>query len=207
MLETSYALTNERLSAQVTRPREILPPVEVEPEVVPTERLHLEPIGPQHADALHMCTVDSRSELLPWMPWAREPSLELSRQATASSALAWTENRAFHFAMVERATGQVLGVAGLNREGPGVAELHYWIRTDHAGRGLTTEACRALVDWGGRTLGVTLFTLWAGTGNSASRRVAAKLGFAHLGPLDWRPEGGLGRFSAERYELDLSAPP
>lgn len=181
--------------------------MEVEPEVVPTERLQLEPIGRQHADALHACTVDSQPELLPWMPWARDPSLESSRQAAAASGHAWIENRAFHFAVVERETGQVLGVVGLNREGPGVAEVHYWIRTDHAGRGLTTEACRALIDWARRALGVTALTLWAGTGNSASRRVAAKLGFAHLGPLDWQPEGGLGRFSAERYELDLSALP
>ena len=39
----------------------------------------------------------------------------------------------------------------------------------------------------------------------ASRRVAEKLGFTHLGPLDWRPEGGLGDFAAESYELRFSS--
>jgi hypothetical protein len=34
--------------------------------------------------------------------------------------------------------------------------------------------------------------------------VAAKLGFSHLGPLDWQPEGGLGSFEAERYQLEIS---
>jgi hypothetical protein len=25
----------------------------------------------------------------------------------------------------------------------------------------------------------------------------------HVGPLNWRPEGGYGAFDAERYELEL----
>lgn len=43
-----------------------------------------------------------------------------------------------------------------------------------------------------------------GRENAASRRVAAKLGFSHIGPLEWRPEGGLGDFAAESYELEFS---
>jgi RimJ/RimL family protein N-acetyltransferase len=113
----------------------------------------------------------------------------------------WLEDRAFHFALIERDTGGVLGVAGLNREAQDQAELHYWIRSDHAGRGLTTEACRALIDWARTSLQLSTLTLWAGRDNHASRRVAAKLGFKHLGPLEWRPEGGQGHFDAEYYEL------
>ena len=95
----------------------------------------------------------------------------------------------------------MLGVAGLNRGGSDAAELHYWIRTDHSGRGMTTEAARALVEWAERELAVGRLTLWAGRDNHASRRVAEKLGFRNLGPLDWRTEGGLGQFDAESYEL------
>ena len=115
----------------------------------------------------------------------------------------WAVGRRFHFAIVERDTGMVLGVVGLNREDKRAAELHYWIRSDRAGRGLTTEACRALIAWAPKALGLRRLTLWAGRENHASRRVAAKLGFAHMGPLDWRPEGGLGDFDAEAYELKL----
>jgi RimJ/RimL family protein N-acetyltransferase len=117
----------------------------------------------------------------------------------------WAEDLAFHFAVVEKKSGLVLGVAGLNRKGNDVAELHYWIRSDHAGRGMTTEGAAALVDWARDELQLTRLTLWAGSDNSASRRVAEKLGFVHSGPLDWRPEGGQGDFPAESYELNLSA--
>ncbi|MDQ6742791.1 MAG: GNAT family N-acetyltransferase [Candidatus Dormibacteraeota bacterium] len=175
----------------------------VAPEVLVTERLELEPIGPQHADALFEATVASRTELLPWMPWARDPTPAGSRGATESGERDWDGGSRFHFALVSRASRQVLGVAGLDRGEPWTAELHYWIRTDHAGRGLTTEAGRALVAWAPRALGVRRLTLWAGRDNGASRRVAAKLGFSHLGALDWRPGGGLGDFDAERYELHV----
>ena len=158
---------------------------------------------PTHAEGLHDAVVSSRKELLPWMPWALDPTLETSREQAARSQTDWTAGTRYHFALIERETGMVLGVAGLNTEKAGAPELHYWIRTDHTRRGLTTEACRALIDWARRVLRVRRLMLWAGRDNAASRHVAEKLGFAHLGPLDWRPEGGEGTFDAESYELKL----
>lgn len=139
------------------------------------------------------------------MPWAREPTLEKGLAMTARDEDAWRAGRVYQFAMIERESGEPIGVLGLNREGPDVAELHYWIRSDRAGRGLTTEACLALVAWARDELHLSRLTLWAGTENLASRRVAEKVGFRHVGPLDWRPEGGSGDFPAESYELILTA--
>lgn len=173
---------------------------------IETDRLRLEPVAPRHVEALHQATVDSRPELLPWMPWAREPTLAGGRAMAEAGERGWAQDRVFHFAVVVADTGAVIGVAGLNREGDDAAELHYWIRSDHAGRGFATEAGRALVAWAPGALGVRRLTLWAGRDNHASRRVAGKIGFAHVGPLGWRPDGGLGTFDAEAYELRLPAP-
>jgi ribosomal-protein-serine acetyltransferase len=174
-------------------------------ECVPleTESLLLEPIRLAHAEGLFEATVASRPELLPWMPWAKEPTLDGARVEAAKGSHDWSGGSRFPFSVVERNTGTVLGVVGLNREGDRTAELSYWIRTDRTGRGLTTEACRAVIEWAERELHVTRFTLWAGRDNHASRRVAVKLGFAHIGPLDWEPDGGLGTFPAESYELKI----
>jgi ribosomal-protein-serine acetyltransferase len=177
--------------------------VAVPREVLTTERLLLKPVSPAQTKSLFQATIDSRPELLPWMPWAREPTLESTRGQTEGSLNAWRQGEEFHFCLVERRGGRVLGVVGLNRAGADAAELNYWIRTDSSGRGLTTEACRALIDWAPHALGVRRLTLWAGRGNLASRRVATKLGFRHQGPLDWRPDGGQGTFDAESYELEL----
>jgi RimJ/RimL family protein N-acetyltransferase len=170
-------------------------------ERVPLEsvRLLLEPIAPAHAEGLFEATVASRPELLPWMPWAKEPTLEGSQTMASKASSEWLQGH-FRFSVIERDSEMVLGVIGLDLE-PGSAELSYWIRSDHAGRGLTTEACRELIDWGVQVLRVSRFTLWAGRDNHRSRRLAEKLGFVHLGPLDWEPDGGLGTFPAERYEL------
>ena len=154
-----------------------------------------------HAQGIFEAIVASQRELLPWMPWAREPTIEGAQEETANSARDWAADKRFHFAAIDRDSGTVLGVMGFAREGATDAELSYWIRTDHAGRGLTTEACLALIDWARDSLGVRRLTLWAGRENKASRRVADKLGFSHLGPLDWQPEGGYGTFPAEKYEL------
>jgi RimJ/RimL family protein N-acetyltransferase len=179
--------------------------VTVERVRLETARLWLEPISGAHVEALHQAVIESRPELLPWMPWAREPSLEGGRQAAVRSEDAWREDREFHFVAVERSSGAVLGVVGLNREGDSAAELHYWMRSDHTGVGLATEAGRALIEWAPAALGVRRLTLWAGRDNLASRRVATKLDFVHVGPLGWQPEGGLETFVAESYELDLSS--
>lgn len=168
---------------------------------VETERLILEPVTPEHAEGIYEATAASRKELLPWMPWAKEPSLEGTRTMAARSRGDWETGIHFHFALIERETGVVLGVAGLNAEPDDAPELHYWIRTDHTRRGLTTEAATALIDWARRELHAQRITLWAGRDNAGSRRVAEKLGFTHLGPLDWKPEGGSGTFDAESYEL------
>lgn len=158
---------------------------------------------PAHAEGLYEAVAASRKELLPWMPWAVDPTPDGSREQAARSQDAWNAGSKYHFALVERETGLVLGVAGINAEKPDAPELHYWIRTDRARRGLTTEACRALIDWARRDLRVRRLALWAGRDNAASRHVAEKLGFVHKGPLDWKPEGGLGTFDAEAYELTL----
>lgn len=138
------------------------------------------------------------------MPWAREPTLAGTLELTHRDVREWATNHVFHFAPVLKIGGTALGVAGLNRQGSEAAELHYWIRTDHSGRGLTTEACRALIEWANNQLELRRLTLWAGRNNHASRHIAEKLGFRHIGPLSWRPEGGLGDFAAESYELELS---
>src|SRR6266853_1705436 len=63
-----------------------------------TERLRLEPVSGGHAEALHQAVIDSRPELLQWMPWARSPNVEGAvgprrrarrRGVTAASSTSW----------------------------------------------------------------------------------------------------------------------
>src|SRR5260370_11313503 len=139
-----------------------------------TRRLRLEPVAAGHARGLFQAARDSRAELLPWMPWAIEITLEGNQRYAADAERSWQADEEFHFAVLEDAL--VLGVTGLNRDHEGCAELHYWIRSDRAGRGYATEAGGRIPPWGGETLGLHTLTLLAGLANPARRRAAAKLG-------------------------------
>ena len=167
-----------------------------------TRRLVLQPISSAHVHGLYDAIIASRAELLPWMPWARDPTVETSRLYANEADAARKEDHEYHFAVVEPATKMVLGVVGVNRvDNTTCLELHYWIRSDRAGHGLATEACGAIITWAVNALGTARFTLWAGQDNAASRRVAEKLGFTDVGPMSWKPDGGQGTFAAEAYEL------
>ena len=162
-----------------------------------TRRLRLEPVEGRHAEGLYQAARASRAELLPWMPWAIDITLEGNQRYAADAERSWQADEEFHFAVLEDAL--VLGVIGLNRDHEGCAELHYWIHSDRAGRGYAAEAGERILQWGAETLGLHSFTLWAGIDNRASRRVAEKLGFRDVGPLPEPMSGGLGTFLAEGY--------
>ena len=154
-----------------------------------TRRLRLEPVAARHAEGLYQGARASRAELLPWMPWAIDITLQGNQHYAADAERSWEAGEEFHFAVLEDAL--VLGVVGLNRDPEGSVELHYWIRSDRAGHGYTTEAGECILRWGVEQLGVKSFTLWAGVENLASRRVAEKLGFRDVGPLPEPMQGGL----------------
>jgi RimJ/RimL family protein N-acetyltransferase len=168
---------------------------------IETRRLRLEAVSAQHIEGLYQAALASRTQLLPWMPWAVEISLQSNQNYAAEAERSWNIDDEFQFAVLE--DDLFLGVIGLNRDGDRSAELHYWIRSDRAGRGYATEAGERIMRWGAEQLGLHTLTLWAGVDNRASRRVAEKLGFRNVGPLPERMEGGLGTFPAEGYERSM----
>jgi RimJ/RimL family protein N-acetyltransferase len=97
----------------------------------------------------------------------------------------WAEGAEATWAM--RHADGLAGVVGLHRLGAstGAAELGYWVTPRFRGRGLLTEASRAVVDWGFSPEGLGLARIeWrAVVGNVASARAARTLGFRYEGLL------------------------
>jgi [ribosomal protein S5]-alanine N-acetyltransferase len=103
------------------------------------------------------------------------------------------------FAVVERATGEVVGNVLLREpvvETDGV-EIGWHVRVVEQGRGVATEAARAAVTHARDHLGATRVVALISTGNTPSERVAAKLGM--------RPSGVLAHLGLPHrlYVLDL----
>lgn len=77
------------------------------------------------------------------------------------------------------------GMIGLYRVASGSAELGYWMSPGSRGRGLLTEAARAVVDWAfaPEGLGAVRVEWRAVVGNVPSARAARTLGFRYEGLL------------------------
>jgi RimJ/RimL family protein N-acetyltransferase len=75
---------------------------------------------------------------------------------------------------------RLVGSCGLGRRPSGAVEMGYWIARPHWGRGLATEACRALIGIA-RALGIASLEGSHFIDNPASARVLEKLGFEPRG--------------------------
>ena len=95
----------------------------------------------------------------------------------------WDAGRGATLAIVERhAPEALLGTVSLRRFArDGRAELGYWLAAEHWGRGVATEACRAIVDWGFRTIKLGRIYAQVFAGNEASCHVLEKLGLQREG--------------------------
>ncbi|MBL7256100.1 GNAT family N-acetyltransferase [Paractinoplanes lichenicola] len=87
----------------------------------------------------------------------------------------WDAGTRAEFVVVDGETR--LGRVGFGLDGAGAAQVGYWMDPAARGRGVATEALRALCGWGFDTLGLGLIEWRAEVGNHASRRVAEKAGF------------------------------
>ena len=91
------------------------------------------------------------------------------------------------WAVTDGGTGRLVGAVGLlpdpKRECPGVAMLGYWLDEACWGRGLMTEAARAVVGYGFSQLGLEMVTATCYPHNERSRRVLERLGFRFEGVI------------------------
>ena len=97
----------------------------------------------------------------------------------------WEEQGFGPLAVVERASGRLIGEAGLQllEAGPDI-ELTYTLARAAWGRGYATEAARAVLLWGFSGLRLQRIVAVACPANAASLRVLEKLGMAPVGTRD-----------------------
>ena len=105
-------------------------------------------------------------------------------------------------AVVERASGAVVGFCGLVHPGGETeAELKYALRREHWGRGYASEAAAALLAHGAAAHGLRRVVATAAPGNLASHRVLLKAGLTR-GELVRHDDGSF----TQRFEWRAGAP-
>ena len=149
-----------------------------------TNRLHLHPLDATDSRELWTTVDASRAHLEPWLPWVPfNIDLDSSGRYAEASAADWDAARACRFSIRERSSRRFLGVIGLEAFAHlhESAELGYWLRMDACGKGLMTEAGRAVLEWAFGPVNAHRVRVAPATDNHASLSVIRRLGFKFEG--------------------------
>jgi RimJ/RimL family protein N-acetyltransferase len=138
------------------------------------------------ADADDVYTACQDPEIQRWTvvpsPYTRADAVEFVTEIADAS---WRDGGAI-FAVIETTTGKLVGSVGGHRMVDGVAHIGYWAVPAARGRGLTSDALRAVTRWLLREGGATRVELVVEPANTASIRVATAVGFTAEGVLRQR---------------------
>ncbi|MDQ3402085.1 MAG: GNAT family N-acetyltransferase [Actinomycetota bacterium] len=121
-------------------------------------------------------------ESMRWLPLYDVDTLERAGDYIARRAAEWDAETRFSWAVADPLTADLLGEVVLKDLDldDGTAEAGCWAHPAVRGKGVTTEALRAMLRFGFHGLGLREIGYKYGPGNIASRRVAEKLGFVRV---------------------------
>ena len=145
---------------------------------ITTERLRLRPLVEDDLDA-HYSTIASD----PQVTWDHiVHSREQARAALRKRIRHWAEHGFGMYAVIEKATQQLIGHGGLQHfeQAPEV-EVGYYLGQPAWGRGFATELGRAVLRYGFEQLHLPQIVAVVRPENQASQRVLSKLGLQHVG--------------------------
>ena len=141
--------------------------------VLETERLLFRPHQPE--DLEPFCAMEADAEVRRWVG-GRPRTREEAEQKVRSVYLKPVRDRLGMWATVLKAENRYIGYCGVYGQGV----LGYYLARPYWGRGLATEAARALVEFGFRELGLARIRASVEVGNDASRHILETLGFVHV---------------------------
>ena len=103
----------------------------------------------------------------------------------ARDFIAWAgeelrSQRRFFFAMVARATGELVGVISLTCNGAGEGEIGYWVGRPYQGRGYAREAAAVMIALGFEALSLNRVVAACQPDNEPSWRVMEHCGMAYV---------------------------
>ena len=142
--------------------------------IIHTQRLRLRPWNDMDAQELYELARDPRIGMLcGWKPFE---CIDDAHEAL-STVLAAPDSYAVTLASTCELVGSIALRIDTGSPEASVADIGYWIGAPYWGKGYATEAGDAIIGRA-RELGVKTIVLKYFDGNSASRRVSEKLGFA-----------------------------
>lgn len=136
----------------------------------------------RHAEELADLSERNRAHLRAWLPWVDGNRTVDDRRRFIRAALEqFARNDGFQAGIWhgDRLAG-VVGYHGIDWANRGTT-LGYWLGEEFEGKGLMTEACRALVDHAFGELGLNRLSISCAVENTKSRAIPERLGFQQEG--------------------------
>ena len=150
------------------------------PLPIETERLLIRPFEPD-TDSRAMAGVYCDPEVMRFIPEGTLAGEEAVEAQLESYARAQAERGFSSWAVVERATGRIVGDVGFGIFGPtGDVELGYTLARDRWGLGYATEAAKACLDAALTRLDAPRIVAVVDAENEASLRVTERIGMTRI---------------------------
>ena len=169
-----------------------------------TERLLLRPLTVADADAVFVWASDP--EVNRYLSYPLHTDVETTRQWLRSveqdtEVQAAKENYTFGF--VRRFDGLLIGSGAIRRQEDDTWDFGYNLRRDCWGRGYTTEAMKAIIDFARTQRSAKVFAAHHAVDNPASGRVMEKCGLAFHHYGEYSKFDGSETFRAKFYRMEL----
>lgn len=151
-----------------------------------TERLRLEPVGPEHAADLLVLHEDPAVA-----EWYGEWTAETARRTAAEMRAGWEAAGVHKWIAYDGQSGELIGRGGLSRahvDGADRVELDWAVLGRFWGRGYATEIGRAGLTFGFDDLGAHEVISFTEARNTRSRAVMERLGMRYSRDFDYNDE-------------------
>jgi RimJ/RimL family protein N-acetyltransferase len=153
------------------------------PEVIETERLLIRCPRPGDGAVMYEAVAETLTELRAWgasLPWAMvEPSVEVSETFCRESYAGYMSRKVFAMLLFLKQDNIFVGSSGLYIRDWDVPkfEIGYWCRKTQQGRGLITEAVKAITSFAVTEFKARRIGCFTDEQNVASRRVCERAGY------------------------------
>lgn len=146
------------------------------------EDCELKLVEERHAPAIFSCVDRHRDTLRTWLPWVdASTDLDFTRNFIRTSLARFAEDCSLQAGLwIGGEFGGMAGYAGVDWMNH-TAEIGYWLAPCYEGRGLITDACRALLGHAFGDLGLNRVVIRCATANLKSRAIPQRLGFEEEG--------------------------
>lgn len=150
--------------------------------ITPAADIRLSIMDDVHAAELFRLVDSNRTHLREWLPW-------LDSQKSVADSQDFVRVMRQQFKNNESMTtgiwykDSLCGVIGYHRFDwmNKSSMIGYWIAADYQGKGIMTEACRGMLDYGFTRLGLHRVEIKCATGNRRSCAIPERLGFVKEG--------------------------